>query len=152
MSTDMMPQKRIIQSTPMLPENFGAKKGQPMTNPDCEEGTTEMSKSSSDTTGNQLPVEQWLEIRKEAGPRIDPQTAEVMWHFAYVFDPYGVYPEPPEEYQQVGREYFARSPGSDIWVWFGDLPRETQNILWEKHSSKLVAFIVVPKQCSEQEF
>ena len=52
-------------------------------------------------------------------------------------DPYGVYPELPEELQQVGREYFARSPGSDIWVWFGDLPEATETVLWEKHKRTL---------------
>jgi hypothetical protein len=43
----------------------------------------------------------------------------------------------PEECQQVGREYFARSPGSDIWVWFGDLPEATRTALWERHKQKL---------------
>ena len=52
-------------------------------------------------------------------------------------DPYGVDPELPEEYWQVGREYFARSPGSDVWVWFGDLPDATRDALWEKHKAKL---------------
>jgi hypothetical protein len=37
----------------------------------------------------------------------------------------------------VGREYFARSPGSDIWVCFRDLPEGTASSLWEKHRSKL---------------
>ena len=64
----------------------------------------------------------WLASRKEAGLKIDPETAEVEWTYAQTLDPYGVYPELPEEYWQVGREYFARSPGSDVWVWFGDLP------------------------------
>lgn len=32
---------------------------------------------------------------------------------------------------------FARSPGSDIWVWFGDLPDEVAKELWKMHSSKL---------------
>ena len=62
----------------------------------------------------QAEVEKWLAIRKEAGLHIDPDTAEVEWIYALTCDPYGVYPELPEEYQQVGREYFARSPGSDV--------------------------------------
>ena len=53
-------------------------------------------------------VEQWLAIRKEAGLTIDPETAEVCWIYAQTGDPYGVYPDLPEERQQVGREYFAR--------------------------------------------
>jgi hypothetical protein len=52
-------------------------------------------------------------------------------------DPYGVWPEPPEEYQQVGREYFARSPGSEVWVHFSDLPEATRDALWKKHRRKL---------------
>jgi hypothetical protein len=79
----------------------------------------------------------WLASRKEAGLKIDPETAEVEWTYAETLDPYGVYPELPEEYWQVGREYFARSPGSDVWVSFGDLPEATRNALWEKHKSKL---------------
>ena len=79
----------------------------------------------------------WLASRKEAGFKIDPETAEVDWEYAQVLDPYGVYPELPEESQQVGRAYFARSPGSDVWVWFGDLPDATRSAVWEKHKSML---------------
>ena len=78
----------------------------------------------------------WLASRKEAGLKIDPETAEVEWIYAQTLDPYGVYPLLPEEYC-VGREYFARSPGDDVWVWFGDLPDAIQSALWEKHKSKL---------------
>ena len=70
-------------------------------------------------------MEQWLVVRKEAGLKINPKTAEVD---AQTLDPYGVYPDLPEECQQVGREYFARSPGSDIWVHFHDLPEETRDV------------------------
>jgi hypothetical protein len=76
-----------------------------------------------------MTVEQWLAIRREAGLKIDPETAEVEWDYAQTLDPYGVDPNLPEEYQQVGREYFARSPGSDIWVWFGDLSEATSDAL-----------------------
>ena len=79
----------------------------------------------------------WLAIRKEAGLKIDPETAEVEWIYGLTLDPYGVYPDLPEEYQQVGREYFARSPGSDVWVNFDDLPAATDDALWEKHRSNL---------------
>jgi hypothetical protein len=82
-------------------------------------------------------TKKWLAIRKEAGRKIDPETAEVMWVYAQTLDPYGVDPELPEECQQVGREYFARSPGSDIWVWFLDLPDRTHDRLWEKHKREL---------------
>jgi len=52
-------------------------------------------------------------------------------------DPYGIRGELPEECRQVGREYFARAAGSDIWVDFIDLPEETAKALWEMHRHKL---------------
>jgi hypothetical protein len=82
---------------------------------------------------DQTEIRQWLASRKEAGREIDPETAEVGWMFADTFDPYGVFPFLPEGKQPVGRENFARSPGSDVWVWFGDLPTATAKALWEKH-------------------
>jgi hypothetical protein len=80
----------------------------------------------------QITTEQWLAIRKGAGLLIDPETAEVMWVYGQTLDPYGVYPDLPEECRQVGREYFARSPGTDVWVSFDDLPDATRNALREK--------------------
>ena len=76
----------------------------------------------------------WLAIRKEAGLKIDPETAEVDWTYAATLDPYGIDPELPEENRDVGREYFARAPGSDMWVSFYDLPKATRDALWKKHS------------------
>lgn len=81
--------------------------------------------------------EKWYAIRREEALKINPQTAEVMWSYQYTLDPYGTERELPEEFRQVGREYFARAPGSDIWVWFYDLPRATEDALWEKHKAKL---------------
>jgi len=97
---------------------------------------------SGDTTTTadveaEMTVEQWLAIRKEAGLKIDPETAEVEWTYAQTLDPYGVDPDLPEECQQVERVYFARSPGSDVWVCFYDLPEATRDALWKKHRSKL---------------
>jgi hypothetical protein len=117
-------------------EPDGIKKGQAIGNTE-NEGTTEMSDEYEDATGNKLTVEQWLQIRKEAGLKIDPETAEVWWKYGYTIDPYGVDKDLPEECRQVGREYFALSPGSDIWVWFGDLPDEVRERLWKMHQSKL---------------
>ena len=59
---------------------------------------------------DEIEREEWLAIRREAGRKIDPKTAEVLWCYRQTGDPYGIYPEPPEEYRQTGREYFARSP------------------------------------------
>jgi hypothetical protein len=54
-----------------------------------------------------------------------------------MLDPYGVERDLPQECHQVGREYFACGKGSDVWVWFGDLPDVTRSALWEKHESEL---------------
>jgi hypothetical protein len=59
-------------------------------------------------------------LRKAVGLQIDPNTAEVDWTYAQVLDPYG-----------DGLD-LARSPGSDLWVWFGDLPDTTRKALWDK--------------------
>jgi hypothetical protein len=88
------------------------------------------------TTENQkTELEEWLAIRKEAGLKIDPETAEVFWSYEVLGDPYGLYPD--RENLGVGRHSFACSPGSDIWVWFGDLPEATEKALWDKHKRKL---------------
>ena len=87
--------------------------------------------------GVTISMESWLAWRRAAGRHIDPATAEVTWWYAQTLDPYGVCPDLPEEYRQVGREYFARSPGDDLWISFCDLPEATRETLWEKHSSNL---------------
>ena len=96
-----------------------------------------MPNSNAKTKEEDLSVDQWLEIRKVEGLRIDPTTAKVAWTYAQTLDPYGVRGV-PEEYWQVGREQFARAPDSDIWVWFGDLPEETVLALWKLHSKRLL--------------
>lgn len=86
---------------------------------------------NGDTSKDQLAIEQWLQIRKEARQRIDAETAEVMWIYAQTLDPYDVIVDLPEECRQVGREYFARSPESGVWVSFRDLPDATRKRIWE---------------------
>jgi hypothetical protein len=117
-----------------------------MSNFAYEERKTVMSTKNTDTSDQEFEVKEWLAIRKEAGPKIDPETAEVMWTYAQTLDPYGVYPNLPEEYQQVGREYFARAPESEIWVSFGDIPDEIRERLWKKHKRALAfpASLFVP--------
>ena len=39
---------------------------------------------------DKMSVDQFLAIRKEAGLKIDPATAEVCWIYAQTFDPYGL--------------------------------------------------------------
>ena len=47
-------------------------------------------------------------------------------------DPHGVDPDLPEEYSCLGRLYFVRSPGSDVWVSFYDLPQPIVDRIWER--------------------
>ena len=82
-------------------------------------------------------TEEWLRIRRHAPRELDSDTAEVSWWWEQICDPYRVYPDFPEELDQVGRTYYARAPGSDVWVWFGDLPDATAERLWEKHRNEL---------------
>jgi hypothetical protein len=83
-------------------------------------------------------IEQWLAIRKREALAIDPETAEVHWSYGQILDPYGAYPDLPEECSVIGRVYFARRrPGGDVWVCFYDLPSRTRERLWEKHDRYL---------------
>jgi hypothetical protein len=79
---------------------------------------------------------QFLADRVREGLEIDPETAEVDWVYARTLDPYGIYPDLPEELQQVGREYFARRRDG-TWVCFDDLPAATRDALWQKHHQDL---------------
>jgi len=71
---------------------------------------------------DQISVEEWLAIRKKAALEIDSKTAEYTWVYGLTLDPYGVYPDLAPEFQQVQRNHFFRSPGSEIWVSIHDLP------------------------------
>jgi hypothetical protein len=95
------------------------------------------SQFDEDVPTVEVTVKYLRALRTAVGLPIDPETAEVEWIYAQTLDPYGDYPDLPEEYQQVGREYFARSPGGDVWIDFGDLPKATRDALWEKYRSKL---------------
>lgn len=75
------------------------------------------------------------QMAKEVGRHIDPATAEVKWEFRGS-DDYANYPDTPDSY--LGRAYFARTPGSEAWVRFGDLPSATREALWELHRDKLL--------------
>jgi hypothetical protein len=92
-------------------------------------------------------VKEFLAVRREAAQHIDPETAEVDWHHGMHADPYGVDPDLPEELQQVGRIHFARRPGSDIWVWFGDLPETVREALWEKESRGDTRVLEAVRRC-----
>ena len=107
--------------------------------------------AETDGVEDHLSVDQWLKIRKDAGLRIDPETAEVAWWYALTLDPYGIHPDFPEESDCVSRERFARSPGSDIWVSFDDLPKEVVAKIRKRHRSKLAFPAGLPTFPSEKE-
>ena len=91
----------------------------------------EITEAPAPANDNEITVEQYLAIRKAEALLIDPATAEVDWDWIRIMDPYGVL-DLPEEMQCVGRGYFARRPGSNIWVSFYDLPDETRHALRDK--------------------
>ncbi len=88
---------------------------------------------NSQDTHQQLDVKQWLQIRKDAGLMIDPETAELTWWHAEEFDPYGVRDDLPDELRGIiGRQHFARAPGTDVWVWVYDLPQPAKDRVLER--------------------
>jgi hypothetical protein len=76
-------------------------------------------------------------LRREVGRHIDPEKAEVDWAMRYIVDPYDDDPNLPGDLQCTGRAYFARCPGTDVWICFDDLPDCTSDKLLEKHEHKL---------------
>src|SRR4051794_19605212 len=52
---------------------------------------------------------------------INPETCEVDCGYGQLPDPYGVVGVRPEE-SCVGRQYWVRSPGCDVWINFVSLP------------------------------
>jgi hypothetical protein len=104
-----------------------------------EEKTTANLPDSPDVAPTVKVRREYLRaLRKAVGLHINPETAEVTWIYGQTLDPYGDEPNVPDEYWQVGREYFARSPGSNVWINFSDLPKATETKLWERYESKLV--------------
>jgi hypothetical protein len=73
-----------------------------------------------------------MEERRAAGLLIDPSTAEIEWWYAELEDPYDDGLPLLPQAEQVGREYFARAPDSDIWVHIRDLPDATRDAIWER--------------------
>ena len=89
-------------------------------------------KSEEEKAAWRSEQDEYLGIRKAEGLKIDPDTAEVSWEYAPLADVYGVYPYLPDEIDCIGRVYFARRPGSDIWVEFQDIPDKTCDALHER--------------------
>jgi hypothetical protein len=75
----------------------------------------------------EITWKQWAAIRTTAGMQIDSDTAEVMWVYAdtlrYHMGAMGI----------PRRIFYVRSPESDEWVRFSDLPQAIQDGLMLKH-------------------
>ena len=69
-------------------------------------------------------------VQKEEGSKIDPATAEVKHLWGNFFDPYGIGEDREHGYSAMKLSW-ARSPGSNVWVEFHDLPEETRAALWK---------------------
>jgi hypothetical protein len=89
-----------------------------------------LSTEKADTRTVSIHAEIWHALLEIAGRQIDPETAQVCSMHRQVVDPYGVYPDLPDECDCIGRCYFARAPGSRVWIEFGDLPEATREALW----------------------
>jgi hypothetical protein len=113
------------------------------------------SKNASDADKEQS-IETKLTVAREEAYRIDPEIAEMGWDYRYISDPYAVLDERPDarvipdmdeirdmdeipvEAKCLGREWFARSPKSEIWVWFGDLPGAVAEALMQRHARQML--------------
>jgi hypothetical protein len=93
-------------------------------------------------------IRKWLATRKEAALRINPETADVFPTYVQIMDPYRD-PDLPEEYGPEGLGCFARSPGGDTWVWFGDLPEAICDVLQKKHRKTLALVFYAPAPPSD---
>jgi len=73
---------------------------------------------------------QQLKLYRNEARLIDPETAEIKSQNVPAMDPYRLFLEEPND--EI-LQYFARAPGSDIWVAWQDLPQEVEFALWLKH-------------------
>ena len=79
-----------------------------------------------------ITAQEWLAVQMAEGLKINLETAEVECYYEARFEHGVYYPRLPEECRGIGREYFARAPGSDIWVRFQNLPKATRERLRAK--------------------
>jgi hypothetical protein len=77
-----------------------------------------------------------MAVRIAAGKLIDPETVEITWRYACMFDPYNDGLDISEELQQVGREHFVRTSGAESWVHINDLPETAREIILQRLSCR----------------
>jgi hypothetical protein len=86
-----------------------------------------------ETIMNKTEIDGSTSARRAEGMRIVAETAEVELFLMVEIDPSTFEPK----FDRVRSGYFARAPGSDIWVEFCDLPDRTREKLWAAHEHKL---------------
>jgi hypothetical protein len=69
--------------------------------------------------------------RQRAGAVIDPRSAEIMWGWAKVADPYDEL-DIPDEDSCTARTHYARASGESAWIAFIDIPGLIQMAIWER--------------------
>jgi len=79
--------------------------------------------------------EEWLAICRAEAKLIDPATAVICCQRGDRLDPYGLYPD--TDYWILGEIFFARRPGSEIWVAFDDLPTDVLKALRKRAENEL---------------
>ena len=80
-------------------------------------------------------IKEFRARRREAGLKIDLETAENFPFWIEICDPYDIDVLLPRERKGCFKKtWFYRSPGSDIWVEEGDLPEATRRALEEKRN------------------
>jgi hypothetical protein len=97
-----------------------------------DERRSEKQEHSMFDDETQERIDRFMKVRVNEGLKIDPETAEVDFQWVDLVDPYGICPYDANSESCIGRCYFARAPGSDIWVAFYDLPKSTRDALWNK--------------------
>jgi hypothetical protein len=75
------------------------------------------------------------EEREAIALELNPVTAHLFFLYCDGSDPYGDYPDLPEEERQIGREYFACDQSDGVSVHFSDLPERTQETLARKREA-----------------
>ena len=63
---------------------------------------------------------------------IDPATAEICRVYGNTCDPYDIAWNDPDQEDWPGGNYFARAPGSDVWVSFSDFSKSASAELWDR--------------------
>jgi hypothetical protein len=106
---------------------------------------------ASMTMPSDRKVKKFLAEVKRAARKLDPATAEVRRFSANAFDPYEFYPLCDMDGEDVAESgeivnyqimydhttyYFARTPGSDMWVCEEDWPKRTYKALEKRGALK----------------